>query len=120
MAESVENYRILPTSAVNLFGITLPGVEVVAGLFLMLGIFTSGSLCVVTMLIVMFLIGILWAILQGLDIECGCFGTSDAERVGWTVFVRDFLLLVLTIVVWTARKHLFVVDRFLPLQRKGD
>ena len=110
MAQALENYRLLPTGIVNPLAIVLPGVEIVAGLFLMLGFLTRGSLCVATLLIVLFLVGILWAISQGLDIECGCFGTSDAELVGWTVFLRDLLFLFLTIPIWLARKDVPAVD----------
>ncbi|HOE11617.1 MAG TPA: hypothetical protein PLQ35_02715 [bacterium] len=55
----------------------------------------------------LFLAAILWAISQGLDIECGCFGTSDAEQIGWFVLVRVLLLLMAS--VWLTRRNLVIM-----------
>ncbi|HPO09316.1 MAG TPA: MauE/DoxX family redox-associated membrane protein [bacterium] len=118
MAGVIENYRLLPTNLVNPAAVILPGIEIVAGFCLLEGFLIRGSRLIATALILLFLGAILWAIAQGLDIECGCFGTSDAERVGWAVFARDFLLLLLVVPVWFTHKHLFALDEWLAKQRK--
>jgi uncharacterized membrane protein YphA (DoxX/SURF4 family) len=81
-AEQIHNFRLVPVPAENLVAITLPWIELVAALALILGIraregalLAFGSLAVFTLAVVV-------ALARGLDIECGCFGTADASRVG--------------------------------------
>jgi uncharacterized membrane protein YphA (DoxX/SURF4 family) len=109
MARVIENYRLLPANLVNPVAIILPGVEIVTGLCLMVGLLLKGSRFIATALVMLFLAAILWAISQGLDIECGCFGTSDAEQVGWFVLVRDLVLLLLMTPVWLTRRNLAIM-----------
>jgi uncharacterized membrane protein YphA (DoxX/SURF4 family) len=105
----IGNYRILPNSLLPITAITLPAIEVVTGVCLILGLFMEGALTITTILILVFLAAIESAILRGLDIKCGCFGTTDAELVGIGVLVRDFLLLLCVIPLW------FEKGRFLQL-----
>jgi uncharacterized membrane protein YphA (DoxX/SURF4 family) len=100
MASAIGNYRILPEAWLNIFGIILPPIEVVAGLCLITGFFKEGALTIITGLIIVFLIAVEAAILRGLDIDCGCFGTSDGSIVGVTTLLRDFLFLLMTIPLW--------------------
>ena len=111
MAESIENYRLLPTASVNIVAMILPGVEIVTGLFLMAGFMLRGSVYVTVLLMLFFLGGISWAIWHGLDIECGCFGTSDAEKVGWSVFARDFIFLLLMSPLLVTPRNLLSLDQ---------
>ncbi|HOJ60221.1 MAG TPA: MauE/DoxX family redox-associated membrane protein [bacterium] len=105
MAKSIENYRILPVAMVNIPAIVMPPVEIITGLCLILGIWMEGALVIATGLFAVFIVAIQSAILRGLDIECGCFGTSDAEKVGTRVLVRDFLLLFVTLLIWLGYKR---------------
>ncbi len=113
MAVSVNNYRLLPDYMVNVVAMTLPGIEVIAGICLIAGLFTDGALTVVTAMLIAFVIAVESAILRGLDIECGCFSTSDAERVGIQVLLRDVLLLLATVPIWMARKQILMLDHLL-------
>jgi hypothetical protein len=38
------------------------------------------------------------AVARGLDIECGCFGTSDASRVGTAKLIENVGLLALALI----------------------
>ncbi len=110
MAQSIYNYRLLPESTVNVLAIILPPIEILAGLCLILGILTEGALTVATGLFLVFLFAIASAVLLGLDIECGCFGTTDAERVGLSVLLRDLLFLAATVPVWLSRQPMLRLD----------
>lgn len=94
-AESVHNYRMLPVSLENLFAMALIGVEIVVGVTLILNVLPKSSTILVTMLLVMFFIAILQAVLRGLDIDCGCFGTDDASKTGWVALLRDLGMLAM-------------------------
>ncbi len=103
MAESIENYRILPRAWVNLSAIVMPALEVVVGIFLILGIWMDGALLITTGLFVLFILAVESAIWRGLNIQCGCFGLSDSEIVGMKVLIRDGLFLLGTLPLWIAR-----------------
>ncbi len=110
LAQNIENFRLLPVSWVNVVAIILPPVEVIAGLCLIFGFAINGSLFIATSLFVIFGIAIESAILRGLDIECGCFGTSDADMVGLKALIRDVIFLIATIPVWLTPKQIFAID----------
>ena len=42
-------------------------------------------------------LAVLAALLRGLDIECGCFGTADASRVGVVKVLENFGMLALAV-----------------------
>ncbi|MFO7737291.1 MAG: MauE/DoxX family redox-associated membrane protein [Desulfatiglandaceae bacterium] len=96
-AEAIYNYQILPDALINLTAIVLPWLELVPGLFLIIGLFREGSVCIVTGLLVIFLGAMVFNLARGLDIHCGCFTTSmdgaNNPPMAWYVF-RDGLFLL--------------------------
>lgn len=92
-AKNISYYRLLPISVVNLFAIVLPWVELLAGLSLIAGLVTRGSSLVISSLLGLFIVAIAISIARGLDISCGCFGTTTARKVGWAVLAEDLLML---------------------------
>jgi putative oxidoreductase len=99
-AGDIDNYRLLPHEAVNLLAITLPCVEVAAGLLLALGIWKRASAWVIVVLMVVFLAAIGQALSRGLDIRCGCFGTIEARKVGILALGQDIILFAMA--AWLA------------------
>jgi uncharacterized membrane protein YphA (DoxX/SURF4 family) len=82
-ALQLHNFRMMPIWSENLMAMTLPWIELVAGLCLVSSIRPRAGAAVATLLSVVFLIAVGVAMARGLDIECGCFGTADATRVGF-------------------------------------
>ena len=103
-ARSVMNYRILPPESVNLLAIILPWLELVCGNFLLLGLFTGGSILVIAFMITVFLVAIGSALIRGIDISCGCFSPNSTHRINFLYLLRDSILLVLALQV-------FIYDR---------
>ena len=97
-AKQVHNYRMVPIALENLFAMTLPWIELVAGLGLVLGIRARAGATLSAGLMVVFLVAIGQAVARGLDIECGCFGTTDASQVGVKRLAEDVLFLALAAV----------------------
>ena len=97
-AEVIYNYLILPDYLINLTALVLPWLELILGLFLLIGLFREGSVVIVTGLLVLFLSAVIFNLARGLDIYCGCFPTSKDETNGapmvWYA-IRDGLLLIL-------------------------
>jgi putative oxidoreductase len=105
-AEAVANYRLLPHELINLAAIILPWVEVVAGLFLILGLWLRASAWLINAMTVLFIVAIGSAVARGLSIECGCFGTVGGREVGLKAIAEDVLLLAFGLwILWSRRNR---------------
>lgn len=74
---AVANYKLVmePWDAVVAY--SLPWWELVSGVALMVGFWTRGALMSVAAMTLAFVFGIAQAWYRGLEISCGCFGSSD-------------------------------------------
>src|SRR5579862_3939424 len=66
-AQDVDNYHVPPRALGNLVAITLPWIELLAGAFLVCGIWKRASAWVIAALMVVFLAAIGWALAHGYD-----------------------------------------------------
>jgi len=110
-AHMIFNYRILPGSLINLSALTMPWLELLAGLCLILGIWTRASRTIVALLLITFMIAIAFNLLRGNAIDCGCFDVSAAGRTHeerirdmWLVLLRDAGMLVMCAQLWWAER----------------
>ncbi len=96
-ADSIAAFRILPAALINLFALGLPPFEIACGL-LLLGPPTRrvGALAV-ALVSVLYLSALLSALVRGLTLDCGCFGTGTPSRP------RMWLELGLDLVLFGAR-----------------
>lgn len=94
-AEIVYNYKLMPGFTVNLMAIVLPWLEMIAGLFLVLGIWVKDSAGILGALLLVFLVAISINLARGLDFNCGCFSTAGHEKSSAVLLlVRDLVLLL--------------------------
>ena len=94
-AREIHNYRATPLALENVFAMIIPWIELVDGTALVLTIAPRAGTLVLGGMLVVFTVLILSAIVRGLDIACGCFGTSDAARTGWETLLRDIAFLAM-------------------------
>ena len=97
-AGQIHNFRILPVAVENLFAVTLPWIELVAGLALVTNLAPRAGLLVLGGLLLVFFVAILSAMARKLDIACGCFGTQDAGTTGLMTLIRDIGFLALAVI----------------------
>ena len=103
-AADVGNYRLLAREWVNLFAITLPWIETLAGLLLVAGIWKRASALLIAAMLAVFLIAIGQAVARGLNINCGCFGTVEGRKVGLEALAQDAAMLAAALwLVWQDR-----------------
>jgi putative oxidoreductase len=98
LAASIRSYGLgLPEWFVTLSAYSLPLLEVLLGLYLLVGLFTRASAWAVNGLIALFLVALVQGALRGLDIDCGCFGSASGDEASslWVDVLRDLGLLVL-------------------------
>jgi putative oxidoreductase len=104
-AVEVHNFRLMPLAVEHLVAMTLPWVELVAALALLLGVRARSGAMVAAALMSLFTIAVLIAMARGLDIECGCFGTADGTRVGGVKFLENAGMLALAAVGSLRRRN---------------
>lgn len=92
-ARQVHNFRLVPVPLENLVALTLPWIELLAALALILSIRARGGALLTVAMMAVFTIAVAAAVARGLDIECGCFGTSDAQGVGFTKILENLAML---------------------------
>jgi hypothetical protein len=94
-AAVIEAYGLIPETWVMPVALGLPVLELVAGLGLLLEI--TGSLTVITGLLILFMAILGYGIALGLDVDCGCFGPEDPEAKAFhglrAALYRDFLMM---------------------------
>ncbi len=97
-SQQIHNFRMVPIWSENLFAMTLPWVELFAGLSMMLGIRPRGGGMIVTVLMSVFVVAVVVALFLGLDIDCGCFGTAHATEVGLVKLLENLGMLMLALI----------------------
>ena len=107
-AMAVRAYELLPVSIANIFGFSLPWVEVGLGLALITGLAIRWSALISALLMVAFIGGVSSAWARGLTIDCGCFGGGGKVAANQTAYgteiLRDLGLLVLaSYLIWRPR-----------------
>ena len=94
-ARIVHNYRILPPELVNIVAITLPWIEIVTGLLLVLGLFTRENALIVFGMLCVFIFGMAAALWRGLEIDCGCFRPGADSTNLWARILEDLVMLTM-------------------------
>ena len=93
------NYQLLSPNFAWLAALYLPWLEVIAAVTLLIPKTTRASALVIAALMLIFTVALLSAWLRGLDITCGCFGTSLETASYPLLLFRDLMLLSAALVV---------------------
>lgn len=102
-ARSVANYQILTDPLVPICAVVLPWIELACGLLLIAGRLTLGSVAVVNLLMVAFMLGFGSTLIRGIDVNCGCFSSDLVHRSEpYRVLLRDATILAAGI--WVLRE----------------
>jgi uncharacterized membrane protein YphA (DoxX/SURF4 family) len=101
-SEAIYNYRLFPDILINPLAIWLPWLELLAGLSLIIGIWTKGGALILSALSFAFAVLVGTALFRGLDISCGCFSLNESgERIQWIYIAQDFGLFLMGIqILW--------------------
>ncbi|MGL1860948.1 MAG: DoxX family protein [Pseudodesulfovibrio sp.] len=124
-AQAIDGYGLVTWSTAKLLSKTLPVLEILAGLGLILDI--KGALGTIVALLLGFMILIGYAIYMGLDVDCGCFGPSDSvagDSSGlWQTLYRDVAMFAgCLLLYWQRAASCFAVRRLISLNflKKGE
>lgn len=104
---AIYNYKLLPISLVNFLAITLPWIELTAGLLLLFGVYVKENSSIISILLVIFFIAIAISLARGLNIECGCFGTSSGSKIGLIKLGENLVLILMSSILIKFGSELF-------------
>lgn len=90
-ADAVLAYRLLPLPLAGMAAVALPWLEVLAGLFLVVGLKKRSCLLLLTLLSGLFILVMASAMARGLSIDCGC-GLFSGREVGLGPLLEDGLI----------------------------
>ncbi len=111
-ALDVATYQLLPLQLINLQALVLPWVELFAGLMLVLAFRTRAAALLINAMMVMFIVALCWALLQGLDMGCGCFASEGGDDpISWRTIVRDGLWLAMGLYIQVLDRQPLGLDR---------
>ncbi len=94
-ADGVADFQVFPTFMVNLVAMTVPTLEILAAGLLLVGPWKKVGALVALCLAVGFTVLFAWVVLQGRDVQCGCFGGGGEALPAPLGFLRAAVLLVL-------------------------
>ncbi|MFC1475287.1 MauE/DoxX family redox-associated membrane protein [Candidatus Zixiibacteriota bacterium] len=111
-AKSIWYYHMMPGEYINLMALILPWLEFLCGLGLILGIYYRGSVLIINIMMVMFIIALTSAVIRGISIDCGCFKASEASNdSARETLWRDIGLIILTIQLFFSRSKAFMLTQ---------
>ncbi len=81
-AATIKDFGLVPDSIVGSLTVIIPSLECVSGLMLLLGFWTKISSAMVMGLLIVFIAAIIPNIVEGNEVDCGCFGPLIHSKVG--------------------------------------
>jgi len=110
-AEDIKNYQLLPHFLINIAALTMPWIEIICGIFLIVGFRLRANAFIAAGMLVVFNVAVLYAMSLGLNIDCGCF-SERATMVGWTKLGENLLTIILALYVFFYPVRTFTLEKF--------
>lgn len=114
----IMKYNIIPNFFAPYPAIVLPYLEIIIGIFLVIGMRVKASAFLSMGLMVMFAVFIAINIARGESFDCGCFrfdwlGLGISETISYTLLVRNFILFILFLIIFKTERHLFSIENII-------
>lgn len=91
-AQSIGNYHLVPDTLVPFTALYAPWLEILCGLALLSSQLRRGGWLLALLLSAVFLVFTTSALIRGLDISCGCFGTGQRGNLPWVALLDTAML----------------------------
>ena len=104
------DYELLPLYGGVLTAAVVPWLEIIAGLFLVVGIWRQAGLFVAGLLLLGFVVAQSFALYNGLQIACGCFGTHTSVNAK-SISISAALMIICALAFGGSGKSMKVVKQ---------
>ncbi|MBU1098833.1 MAG: DoxX family membrane protein [Bacteroidetes bacterium] len=111
-AISIVNYKLVPLLFINFIAIVIPWLELLLGIFVLFGIETKETSALISVLLIGFTLMVIIALFRGLNIDCGCFGTITAEKVGMRKIMENLVFIAFSFPLIKYGSGKFIICRF--------
>ena len=97
----------------NLAALIIPWLELIVGVFLIIGVFLEGTTSITIGMLIFFIIILSQAVFRGIDVHCGCFKTeADAGVTNLRIelirrIIEDFVFLLMAVIIQKRDKFTF-------------
>ena len=93
-ADSIASFQLVPKALIHLVALGLPPFEVIMGVAVVVGIYRRPALLGINALTVVFIVALASAIVRGIPVDCGCFGSKEPSTAqAWVALLRDIPIL---------------------------
>ncbi|MFN0131352.1 MAG: MauE/DoxX family redox-associated membrane protein [Phycisphaerales bacterium] len=119
VSEGIQAFRIpgIPDHLIIIGSYALPWTELLAGLALVLGLWTRASSLVIAAMLLLFIGAVYSIIAREIHAECGCFGKfrllCEAKKVGWCKIGENTIMLLMALALVTLGGGRFSFDRLI-------
>lgn len=90
-ATALQNYKLFPNELVAYLAVIVPTTEVLVAICLLWTPWSRAAALISLCMYVIFSISVSQAIVRGIDLSCGCFGSNES-RVSWWQVGRNIVL----------------------------
>ena len=103
-AKSIWQYHMVPGELINLMALTLPWVELIVGVAIIIGWTYRGAVLWANLLLVIFIAALASTIARGIDIDCGCFKAGQtATGPAWNSLWFDVVAILFSLELWVSK-----------------
>ena len=78
---SIRNYQILNDPWVGILAMTLPPLEIILGISILIKFLYQGALLIACMTMIVFIASLLSLLARNIDINCGCLGLNTSVHI---------------------------------------
>ena len=107
-AEAIANYQIVPYLAVNSLSVILPWMELICGIFLVVGFRSKSASLFISLMLISFILAAVITLMRGISIGCGCFD-AQTDDISWLTVGRDMIWLLMSV-------HVFFFDEMIHIE----
>jgi uncharacterized membrane protein YphA (DoxX/SURF4 family) len=110
-ASEIAGFQILPHALIAPLALLLPFLELMVGVYLVLGLFTRFAAWFAALEMLLFAGAIGSAVVRGIHTSCGCFGPSDTATTSWPEVGRDLGFTLVAVIIALLAPGALALDR---------
>lgn len=114
------SFHILPDQITPIVAIIIPSIETLCAVSLLLGVWIKYSTVVVIALLMLFIAAIIPMLGTESQFDCGCFGPFVQSKVDGMLLIRNIIMVVLLLLIFSYKTHLYTVLTFFLSGRRYE